>query len=300
MPDLWTPAQRFKAIIVAAPKVGKTGSVAALVNAGYRVIVAAFDPGTDILLNLTDPEHRDNLIILPFEDKRGFTDAYSKITVGMIGDPTAFPKFVEFLNTGKARRAACQGGDIIDLGASDTWGTDTFLVLDNLSSLSKAAFARLLKMQGVNKQTRRRRDWGLAAEEVDDVLIQLASSFYRYHLVVLAHWYVQGPREWEDEDKQNRDKSEYNNELREREKDLVPTKQVPVSIGRTLSRNLLQHFPTVAWAEVDEQGRRLFNLEPSASRDSGIPVRPGTLPKTLPIDGGLLTIFHAVTGAPNA
>lgn len=300
MSDLWTPTQRFKAILVAAPKVGKTGSIAALINAGYRVVVAAFDPGYDILLSLVDPAHRDNLTILPFEDRRGFTTATSKMTVGMVGDPVAFPKFVEFLNTGKARRAACQGGDIIDLGASDTWGTDTFLVIDNLSSLSKAAFARLLKMQGVDKQSRRRRDWGLAADEVDDILIQLASSFYRYHLIVLAHWYVQGPREWEDEDKVHKDKTDYNNELRQREEKLIPTKQVPVSIGRTLSRNLLQHFPTVCWAEIDAMDRRIFNLSPSASRDSGVPVRPGTLPKTLPIETGLLTIFNAVTGGPSA
>lgn len=297
---LWIPDRRFKAIIVAAPKTGKTGAIAALVNAGYRVILAAFDPGYDILLNLIDEDKRQNLIILPFEDRRGslVTGAKSTITVGTIGEPVAFPKFVNFLNDGLARRAKCQGGDVVDLGASETWGTDTFLVVDNLTSLSKSCFARLLHAQGLNKQTRRRRDWMLAQDEVDDVIMQLASSFFNYNLIVLAHWTVQGPREWEDPDKQNPEKTDYNNELREREKDLVPTKQVPTSIGRALSRNLPQHFPNCIWAEVDEQDRRIFNLAPASVRDSGVAVKPGTLANTLPIETGLLSIFLAVTGAP--
>jgi hypothetical protein len=138
----------------------------------------------------------------------------------------------------------------------------------------------------------------LAQDEVDDILVQLASSYYRYHLVVLAHWNIQGPREFEDEDKKNPEKTEYNNEIREREKDLIPTKQVPASIGRVLSRNLCQHFPTCVWAEVTDEGQRIFNLSPTAVRDSGVPVRPGTLPATLPVESGLLSIFRAVTGAP--
>jgi hypothetical protein len=299
MSEIWLPNRRFKAIVIAAPKTGKTGSIAALVNAGYRVIVAAFDPGYDILLNSVEPEFADNLIILPFEDARGFQGKDSKMTVGHMGAPLAFAKFVSFLNDGKARRAACQGGEVIDLGPSDGWGTDTFLIVDNLTSLSKAAFARLLHMQGLNRQSRRRRDWMLAQDEVDDILIQLASSFYTYHLVVLAHWTIQGPREFEDEDKKNPDKTEYNNEIKEREKDLIPTKQVPASIGRVLSRNLCQHFPCCVWAEVTEQGKRIFNLQPTNVRDSGVPVRQGTLPATLPIETGLHSIFRAVTGAPS-
>lgn len=291
---LWVPARRFKSILIGAPKTGKTGSIASLVNAGYRVILAAFDPGQDILLNSISPALRDNLIILPFEDRRG--EGSGKLTVGMVGEPVAFPKFVRFLNDGRARRSRDQGGDVVDLGPSESWGEDTFLVVDNLSSLSKSAFARLLHAQGLNKQTRRRRDWMLAQDEVDDILIQLASSFYRYHLVVLAHWTVQGPREWEDEDKKDPAKTDYNNELRDREKDLIPTKQVPMSIGRALSRNLTQHFPSVIWAELDDSDRRIFNLAPAKVRDSGVPVRPGVLPATLPIDTGLLDIFNAVTG----
>jgi hypothetical protein len=295
---LWLPAYRFKEIVIASPKTGKTGAIAVLVNAGYRVILAAFDPGYDILLNLVEPEHMHNLIILPFADKRGFKGKDSKITVGHMSEPTAFAKFAAFLNDGKARRARCQGGEVIELGASETWGTDTFLVVDNLTTLSKDAWARWLSMAGRDALHWNKRDWMISQAEVDSVLIQLASDEYSYNLIVLAHWDVKGPREYEDEDKKNPDKSDYNNELREREKDLIPTKQVPVSIGRALSKTLTQHFPTCVWAEIDDSGRRIFNLEPTAVRDSGVPVRAGTLPKTLPIETGLLQIFEAVTGKP--
>jgi hypothetical protein len=294
----WVPDLRFKAIIIASPKTGKTGAIAALVNAGYRVILAAFDPGYTVLLNLIEPDKLHNLIILPFEDRRGFQEGSKTMTVGHLGTPEAFGKFVAFLNDGKARQAACQGGEVIDLGPSENWGKDTFLVVDNLSSVSDTAMGRLLSMVGLDRVRRRRKDWGLSADEVDNVLIQMASSFFQYHLIVLAHWKIQGPREWEDEDKRNPDKTDYTNELREAEKDLIPTKQVPKSIGRILSQDLIRHFDTCVWAEIDDQGRRIFNLEATPARDSGVPVRPGVLPKTLPIETGLLSIFRAVTGAP--
>lgn len=300
MAELWIPERRWKGIIVAAPKTGKTGSIACLANAGYRVIVAAFDAGYDILLNLVEPECQKNLIILPYEDRKGFKGASSKMAVGSIGTPSAYPKFAQFLNDGRARLALCQGGEVVELGASDTWGYDTFLVVDNLTSLARCAMDYLLSLQGRDRLGMRRRDWKIVADDVDDLLIQMTQSAYRYHIAVLAHWTVQGPREFEDEDKNNPDKTDYNNEIRQMEKDLIPTKQVPVSIGRKLSGNLIQHFPSALWCEINDRGERIFNLEPTAVRDSGVPVRPGTLPKTLPIETGLLQIFRAVTGAPSA
>lgn len=296
MSALWTPTRRFKALVVAAPKTGKTGSVAALANAGYRVIVAAFDPGYEVLLNFVSADNHKNLIILPFEDRKGFQGKNSKIAIGNVGTPVAFAKFAQFLNDGRARLAPCQGGEVIEIGPSDSWGLDTVLVVDNLTSLSDCAMDHLLALQGRDRQSRRRRDWGLAADEVDNLLIQMASSYFQYHLVVLAHWKVQGPREFEDEDRTNPEKTEYNNEIKELEKDLIPTKQVPMSVGRKLSSNLIRHFPSVLWAEVTDDGKRVFNLSPSAVRDSGVPVPGNRLPKLLPIEQGLLTVFEAVTG----
>jgi hypothetical protein len=295
---MWMPDRRLKALVVAAPKTGKTGSVAALANAGYRVIVAAFDPGYEVLLNFVTPENHANLIILPFEDRKGFKGKDAKIAIGNVSTPVAFAKFAQFLNDGRARQAPCQGGEIISLEPSDTWGLDTVLVVDNLTSLSDCAMDHLLALQGRDRQSRRRRDWGLAADEVDNLLIQMASSFFTYHLVVLAHHKVQGPQEFMDDDAKNPDRTDYTNEIREAEKDLIPTKQVPVSIGRKLSANLIRHFPSVVWAEVTDDGKRVFNLSPSAVRDSGVPVPPGVLPKTLSIETGLLSIFEAVTGKP--
>ena len=300
--DLWIPTRRAKILIVGPPKIGKTGSIVPLVNAGYRVIVAAFDPGYDVLLNYIDEDKQKNLILLPFEDRRGALLELGRAgpaAHGTVGEPLAFMKYVNFLNDGKARTAKCQGSELVDLGNSNTWGLDTFHVVDNLTSLSKAVMARRLFAEGRNLSTRGKRDFGLAQAEADSVLMQLASSEYEYHLVCLAHVGVQGPREFEDEDKKHPGKADYNNELKKREADLIPTKFYPKSIGRVLSRDLSEHFPTVIWAEKDQTDARGFNLNPKAC-DSGIPVRPGTLPDWLPIETGLLTIFNALTGKPRS
>jgi hypothetical protein len=296
--------QRFKAMIVAPPKTGKTGSIVPLVNDGrFRVILAAFDPGYDVLLNLIEPEAHSRLTILPFEDRRGNLLGLGDkgaAAHGIKGEPLAFVKFVNFLNDGKARLAKCQGGELVDLGPSDAWGSDTILVVDNLTSLSGTIMARALHARGANIATRIRRDWMLAQDEADSVLIQMSSSAYAYHLIVLAHYNIQGPREFEDESRNDHaGKADYNNELKKREADLIPTKMVPTSIGRALSRNLTRHFPAVCWCCIDPQGRRIFDLKPVAHRDSGVPVRPGALPEILPIENGLLTIFNAVTVGGN-
>jgi hypothetical protein len=284
---------RFRAVVVAAQKTGKTGSIAALANTGkYRIIVAAFDPGADVLYKYVTPENRDKVFILPYEDRRGFSDS-SKIMVDVIGEAKAFPKFLTFLDTGKARRLE---GDIVELGPAEDWGSDTILVVDNLTSLSKAAYAAYLSRRGKNRAALNRKDWGLAAAEVDETLITLTSSYFKFHVIVLAHWKIQGPRDWEDEDKSDPEKTDYNNEIRKREADLIPTKMVPISIGRQLSQNLTYHFPTVVWAEVTDDGKRIFNLKPTSVRDVGIPVKPDVLPDTLPIETGLLAIFNAVSG----
>jgi hypothetical protein len=301
MTDLWIPTRRAKILIVAPPKTGKTGSIVPLVNAGYRVIVAAFDPGYDVLLNFVDEDRQKNLILLPFEDRRGALlelGGRGPTAHGTIGEPLAFLKFVNFLNDGMARTAKCQGAELVELGSSETWGLDTILVVDNLTSLSKAVMARALHAQGRNLANRVRRDWMLAQDEADSVLMQLASSAYEYHLLCLAHVGVQGPREFEDEDKRTPGKADYNNEIKKLEKDIIPTKNVPLSIGRALSRNLTQHFPNVIWAEINSNDARGFDLKPCSSRDSGVAVKPGTLPDWLPIETGLLSIFNAVTGKP--
>lgn len=279
---------RFRGLVVGKPKVGKTGSVAELANRGYRVIIAAFDPGADVIYQFVKPECRDNIIILPYQDRRSFAEA-GKLMVKTVG-ADAFGKFAILIDEGRARDIH---GNVHDFGPADTWDDKTVLVLDNLTSFSKAAYDAYLARAGNNRAGLRRKDWGLSAAEVDQMLIWLTGSYFKFHLVILAHWKVQGPQAW-DEDTDG-EKSDYNNELRQREKELIPTRMVPVSIGRQLSENLTYHFPTVVWVEVTDDGRRIFNLKPSSVKDVGVPVPVGRLADELPIETGLADILEAVT-----
>ena len=304
MEELWIPTDRAVIMEVGPPKIGKTGSVVPLVNAGYRVIVAAFDPGYAVLRNYVDEDKQKNLILLPFEDRRGILiglgdEQKHKLGHGTKGEPLAFIKFGNFLNDGKARTAKCQGGELVDFGDSEFWGPETILVVDNLTSLTKAIMARCLFAEGRNTHSLGKRDWGLAQAEADSVLMQMASSTYTYNLIVLAHIGIHGPEAFEDETKSDHSgKSDFNNELRRRQAALIPTKLVPKSLGRALSRDLSQHFPTVIWAEKNQNGERGFNLRPTVACDYGMPVKAGILPDWLPIETGLHSIFNAVTGKP--
>lgn len=290
---------RFRGAFIAPPKTGKTGAIAALVNSGrFRVIYCAFDPGWDMLLQYVEPEHMHNLLIFPFEDKRHMADPDERgvMSVKVLGEPKAYLRFLNLLETGTGRLCRQQGGEVIELGDPELWDDHTIVVVDNMTPLSKAANERYLYLAHKTATNRRRKDWGLVQDDIDAQLMMMVSSRFSYHVILLAHWKIQGPQEPMDDDKSNQDKVDFVNELREREAELIPTKMVPRAIGRVLSETLLQHYTSVFWGETDANGKRIINLRPSAGRDSGVPVRPGTLPDTLPIETGLLTIFEAVTG----
>lgn len=291
--------RRLRILVVARPKTGKTSSLAALVNAGFRVILCDFDGNADPLFNLINPDKQQLLHVIPFEDKIGTSAISSSDHIGISwkGEPKAFFKFLRFLD-GKAARKS--DGTMSDFGPAESWGPGTVLAVDSLTAAGRAAFRRYLQAIGRTEQSKRIKDWGVAANELESALEQLTASYYHCHVVVMAHVKMIGPKPLEEDDKsgQRQANIDYNNEVKQEQKNLVPTRLYPISIGATLCEHLAEHFPAVVRAEVTEDGKRIFDLTPTALMDTGVPASPAWLKKnkTLPIETGLLDILTAVTG----
>src|SRR6266436_4684349 len=105
---------------------GKTGSLASLVSAGYKLRILDFDNGLDILkacIEKDDPALLANVEFRTLRDKRKATSSGPVI----VGTPKAFIEGIKLLDRWKYTDT---DGTEVDLGVPAEWGSDCILVLD--------------------------------------------------------------------------------------------------------------------------------------------------------------------------
>jgi hypothetical protein len=117
----------------------------------------------------------------------------------------------------------------------------------------------------------------------------IANKRLPYHVVAITHLKLIGPREVEDQD------DDVTKDLKAQVADLVPFRLFPWALGKQLSPVIGGDMDTLILAESVEKAnsvKRVLVTEPRASMDIKVPAKG--LPKELPIDTGLLTIFEAM------
>jgi len=115
---------------------GKTGALASLVKAGYKLRVLDLDNGLDTLASFVRRDCPDKL---PNVEFRTIRDKFKKTPVSGANPVDnqgnykwAFVTVQEMISNWKY--------DTVDLGSPATWGSDTILVIDSSSLLGSAAF----------------------------------------------------------------------------------------------------------------------------------------------------------------
>lgn len=171
----------FKGLIVGETGTGKTGALASLLDAGYKLRVLDFDAGLDPLIGYA--KKRDNLANLNYETLR---DEFK-----VVGSYLAVKKAPSF------QRALSLLNNWGDFGAVQTWGPDTILVIDTLGAMSKAAFNMVLQANGVvspsgNRGGPEQSHYGAAMESIERALDWLTNpDLVPCHVIVNAHWTYQ-------------------------------------------------------------------------------------------------------------
>lgn len=275
-----------KAMLVGFPGTGKTGSIAALANAGYNVRIIDLDGNLDPLLEYCTPEGLENVEIRSFSEKL-------KNKPGMLvpsGPPTVFNDVMKLLDEWAYTDP---DGTEVDLGPVGAWGPKDVLVIDSLTALGVASMRRIIYTQGRTDKGPRIRDWGLAQTDQDAVMEVLGSAIIPCNVLVTAHLKLIGPPQVEDDDstdqKQQKDKIQQ----------LVPHKFFPSALGRALPPEIAKHFPfTLRYLSKELGGgkvRRIIRTLPSPDFDTKVPVK--SLEGDLPLESGLLTLFEAVQKA---
>lgn len=166
-----------KILAVGDSGTGKSGSLSSLALAGYKLKIADFDNGLDVLVGLLS-DLPDWPKIAPNIEYETFTDEY--------GDPK------------KTTRYAPKTGDAFTRGLRQIaeWsssGPDTWLVIDSLTRFCDRAMDRTLALTGRLGQQPQLQEWGAAMADIEAFLGLMSSAQVTCNTIMFAHkTYVEG------------------------------------------------------------------------------------------------------------
>lgn len=287
----------FRGLIMGYPGSGKTGCLAALANAGYKVRLLDLDGNPESLLQYTLPEFLPNIDIVNLEDKIVDKGAYA----GPEGMPMAYTKALRMLDRWRyedpdgTELDAKTGKRYTDLGRSSDWGPDTVVVVDGVTGLSDAALWRARAATGKTPMNMTQAVWGAAANDVLNFTRRFTASTNKHHSIMISHVKIVGPKVEQATD------SELAKTVKAESAELIPTKLQPTAVGWQLPQYFCGEFPITLVCEQVAKGKTVYRrikFEPRPDMDLKLPVKDPESLKDLSLRDGLLRIFQALGSQP--
>jgi hypothetical protein len=255
--SLSDPNPPIKMICMADSGGGKTGALASLASAGYRLRILDTDAGTDILRNLL--LHPNTPYTAP---KGGYDISVMKITEKMKNSggkmiPASAKAWDQCMGKLEKWKDETQ-----DHGSLPDWKDDTILVIDTLSSLSTFAMNKVLALNNRFGQQPFQSDWGEAQRLVEALLQTIYSFEIKCNVIMNCHITYIGPRD--DEGKPTGIDKGYPNTL---------GKALSPKVGRYFNHALLIesgkiHTRTKSFVELKTSSP--LNVKPSYPLDFGL------------------------------
>lgn len=264
-----------KALLLGDSGSGKTGSLCSLAAAGYNLRILDTDNGLDVVKNLLlderSPYPKDSAERVQYVT---LTDEMqvNKATGKEIIPGKLIPRKAEVWPKAMNLLAHWKDGET-DLGPVITWGPQDVLVIDSLTSISKAAMNYVLLMNGRLGQQPYQSDWGVAQQLVEPFLQMLYDEHIKCNVIVICHITYIG-------------------------EDNGPQRGYPASLGKALPPRVGQYFNTMLMAKSTGQGsglkrKILTNVTGLIDLKNTAPLR--VLPE-YPLETGLAEYFKAVRG----
>lgn len=297
-----------RAVLVADSGAGKTGSLGALANAGYTLVIADFDGGTQILRDpqITTAEARKRIYVERFEDKKKHVGG-KLVTDGM---PTAYQRFLMKTENWPG------------LGPLSKLDEKYVLVIDSGTFLGDCIFRQVLytagKLAEVEQMDRYRhpRDYGFAADYMEMLFDNIKSSAYKCHIILTFHLRMIGGEKMDlDSTPEERKKKEKEKQAATDNKlaaiaaagggnvvvpnvapETPPLKLYPSAPGTKLPMKMNRFFNTVVSIQPSQDGKRYFRTRSFGGLDLKVTM-PSLIPDFIPINEGWLKIFDAMTKA---
>jgi hypothetical protein len=254
-----------KMLIMGDSGSGKTGAMASLVKAGYKLRILDFDNGLETLKQYVLKEcveKIDNVEYRTLRDKRKATAEGPVID----GSPQAFIQGTKMLFNWKY--------DDVDLGPPKDWGPDCIFVLDSLSFFSDAAydFREPLTPRSRDGKYDARAVYGDAQDAIEKSLAYLTSETFQTNLIITAH-------------------------VRYIETQDGTKKGYPNSVGSALSPIIPRYFNSVARCETKAGGKRTIQTVATSTIDLKNP-KPFEMLPSYPLETGLADFFAVLREPP--
>lgn len=158
----------IKMLVMGDTGSGKTGALASLANAGYKLHILDYDNGLDILSTTVKPENLKNVEYETLSEKRKVVNG---IVLPANGLPKAFSKGLALLTEWGNKYTSLQ--DII--------------VIDSLTFMSDAALEHVQGGAGHLGKNPEIQEWGLAMNLIEDMLSILYSTDIQCNVIINSH-----------------------------------------------------------------------------------------------------------------
>lgn len=283
------PKPPVRLLLSGFPGSGKTGALACLANAGWKLRIIDMDGNYDILAHLCNKDTDVDIVSLEDPLRMGSR------TMAPDGIPTAFINADKMLD--RWRYKAPDGEQWTDLGASREWGPDHIVVLDGLTGLSSACWYRAIVLTGSSSTGDQRRVYQVAADEQLAFIRRLTNPRNKFHFICISHLKLVGPQDI------GRQDDEAVREFKKFAAEAIPTRLYPTAIGRQLSQQFAGEFPTHVRALTEDVGgkiRRSLCYLPTPEVDLKVPVAPEAIKSLGKLEAadGLLKILAALGHSP--
>ena len=272
-----------KMIVVGESGTGKTGALAGLVDAGYKVRLLDLDNGARIVRNLMQSGRYNRANLKNFSSIT-FTEKMRPINGRIV--PVAATVWSKSMNAISHWRDT----DGNDFGDITTWGDDCVLAVDTLSTLGAAAFnhhrAMNGRLQGEVSGNTWRRDIGTAQVYVEDFLKLIFDQTVRCNVVLNTHLTyskLNGQMPTEEEQAQAA-----------RDKHVIELYGFPSAIGKAAGPKMPKYFNDLLYVKLIGNNSMIYT-----TRMDNIGVKtsaPGIVKPSYPIATGLADYFKAVRG----
>jgi hypothetical protein len=251
-------SQVVKLLNIGESKSGKTGALASLAKAGYRLWILDYDNGLDILANVLRAD-TDSLKRVSYKTLRDEIVSRNGV-LSVKPPPTAFKAAARALESWKA----------------DTFTADDIIVVDTLTTFSEAAFRQALFQVNRLNQRPQQTDWGIMADAVMLFIDNLTGPELRCNVIVNTHIrFFTG-----DDDTQTQ------------------ARGMPNAMGQQIPRTVSRFFNTVVLTRSVGNGpatRRRITTQPQGVIEVATSNPTGVKPE-YPIESGMADLFADILG----
>lgn len=157
----------IKMLVIGDSGTGKTGALASLANAGYKLHILDYDNGLDILSTTVKPEFLKNVEYETLTEKK-------KSVNGMI-IPVGMPK------------AFTRGLALLTEWGNKYTSLDDVIVIDSLTFMSDAALEHVQAGAGHLGKNPEIQEWGMAMNLIEDMLSILYSDDIKCNVIINSH-----------------------------------------------------------------------------------------------------------------